>query len=72
MSNESVRSSQYLSISGAERLADAGVEPSVGSRGDAHDAALGSFMATEKKELIDSRRFGTRNPARLAPQWTAE
>jgi len=32
--------SQYLSIRYTERLADAGIEPSVGSIGDSHDNAL--------------------------------
>jgi len=39
----------------------------MGSRGDAYDnAAMESFMATIKKELIHRRRFKTRDEARLA------
>ncbi len=34
------RGSQYLSIRYSERLAEAGIEPSVGSRGDSYDNAL--------------------------------
>ncbi len=34
------RSVQYLSIRYTERLADAGIEPSVGSCGDSYDNAL--------------------------------
>ena len=38
-----------------------------GSRGDAYDnAAVESFMATIKKELIYRRTFKSRNAARLA------
>ncbi len=38
--HHSDRGSQYLSIRYIERLADAGVEPSVGSVGDSYDNAL--------------------------------
>ena len=38
--HHSDRGSQYLAIRYTERLADAGIEPSVGSRGDAYDNAL--------------------------------
>ena len=34
------RGSQYLSIKYTERLAQAGIEPSVGSVGDSYDNAL--------------------------------
>ena len=34
------RGSQYVSIRYSERLAEAGIEPSVGSRGDSYDNAL--------------------------------
>ena len=34
------RGSQYLSIRYSERLAEASIEPSVGSRGDSYDNAL--------------------------------
>ena len=38
--HHSDRGSQYLSMRYTERLADAGIEPSVGSRGDSYDNAL--------------------------------
>ena len=38
--HHSDRGSQYVSIRYSERLADAGIEPSVGSRGDSYDNAL--------------------------------
>ena len=38
--HHSDRGSQYLSIKYPERLADAGIEPSVGSVGDSYDTAL--------------------------------
>jgi len=38
--HHSDRGVQYLSIRHTERLADAGIEPSVGSRGDSYDNAL--------------------------------
>ena len=38
------RGVQYLSIRYTERLADAGIETSVGSRGDSYDNALAESM----------------------------
>src|SRR5439155_12073300 len=38
--HHSDRGVQYLSIRYTERLAEAGIEPSVGSRGDSYDNAL--------------------------------
>jgi len=44
---------QYLSIRYTERLAEAGIEPSVGSRGDAYDNAMAeSVIGLYKTELI--------------------
>ena len=41
--------------------------PSMGSRGDAYDnAAMESFMASIKTELINRRRFKTKDEARTA------
>lgn len=49
--------SQYTSIRYTERLADAGIEPSVGSVGDSYDNALAeSTMGLYKTELIEARR----------------
>lgn len=48
---------QYLSIRYADRLADAGIQLSVGSRGDAYDNALAeSVIGLFKTEVI--RRLG--------------
>jgi putative transposase len=38
--HHSDRGSQYVSIRYSERLAEAGIEPSVGSRGDSYDNAF--------------------------------
>src|SRR5581483_5196486 len=47
------RGAQYLSIRYTERLAEAGVVPSVGSKGDSYDNALAeSFNGLYKAELI--------------------
>lgn len=51
--HHSDRGSQYLSISYTERLAEAGIEPSVGSRGDSYDNALAeSVIGLYKTEVI--------------------
>jgi transposase InsO family protein len=50
-------STQYLSIRYTERLAEAGIEPSVGSRGDSYDNALAeTVIGLFKTEVI--RRDG--------------
>jgi hypothetical protein len=47
---------QYLSIRYTERLAEAGINASVGSRGDSYDnAAAASFNSLYKSELIHKR-----------------
>jgi transposase InsO family protein len=43
--HHSVSGSQYLSIRHSERLAEAGIEPSVGSKGDRYDNALAEMLA---------------------------
>jgi len=51
--HHSDRGSQYLSIRYTERLTQAGIEPSVGSRGDSYDNALAeSINGLYKAELI--------------------
>jgi transposase InsO family protein len=51
--HHSDRGSQYLSIRYSERLAEAGIEPSVGSRGDSYDNALAETInGLYKTELI--------------------
>ena len=50
------RGSQYVSIRYTERLAEAGIEPSVGSRGDSYDNALAETInGLYKAELIHRR-----------------
>jgi transposase InsO family protein len=54
--HHSDRGVQYLSIRYTERLAEAGIEPSVGSRGDSYDNALAeSVIGLYKTELIRQR-----------------
>ena len=54
--HHSDRGSQYLSICYSERLASAGVEPSVGSRGDSYDNALAeTIIGLYKTEVIRHR-----------------
>jgi putative transposase len=54
--HHSDRGVQYLAIRYTERLAEAGVVPSVGSRGDSYDNALAeSFNGLYKTELIRHR-----------------
>jgi putative transposase len=55
--HHSDRGTQYLAMRYTERLADAGIEPSVGSRGDSYDNALAeSVIGLFKTEVI--RRLG--------------
>jgi transposase InsO family protein len=62
------RGSQYVSIRYTERLADAGLEPSVGSRGDSYDNALAETInGLYKTELIHRRApWKTKEPLELA------
>jgi transposase InsO family protein len=54
--HHSDRGSQYVSIRYTERLAEAGIEPSVGSRGDSYDNALAeSINGLYKAEVINRR-----------------
>jgi putative transposase len=51
--HHSDRGTQYLSMRYTDRLAEAGIEPSVGSRGDSYDNALAeSVIGLFKTELI--------------------
>jgi len=48
-----LESTQYLSLRYTERLAQAGIEPSVGSKGDSYDNALAeTVIGLYKTELI--------------------
>ena len=54
--HHSDRGGQYLSIRYTERLAEAGIEPSVGSKGDSYDNALAeSVIGLYKTEVIRRR-----------------
>jgi len=72
--HHSDRGSQYVSIRYSERLADAGIEPSVGSRGDSYDNALAETInGLYKTELIHRRApWKTRQSLELATlEWVA-
>ena len=59
--------SQYTSLTFGQRLHDAGILASRGSRGDCYDNALmESFFATLECELLDGRAFPTHRLARTA------
>jgi transposase InsO family protein len=66
--HHSDRGSQYVSIRYTERLAEAGIEPSVGSRGDSYDNALAETInGLYKTELIHRRApWKTREAVELA------
>ncbi|MEC5215059.1 putative transposase, partial [Polaromonas sp. CG_9.5] len=54
--HHSDRGSQYVSIRYSERLAEAGIEPSVGSKGDSYDNALAETInGLYKTEVIHRR-----------------
>ena len=54
--HHSDRGSQYVSIRYSERLAEAGIEPSVGNKGDSYDNALAETInGLYKAELIHRR-----------------
>tara|TARA_R110002124_G_scaffold156286_1_gene323454 strand:- start:75 stop:587 length:513 start_codon:yes stop_codon:yes gene_type:complete len=66
--HHSDRGAQYVSIRYTERLAQAGIEPSVGSRGDSYDNALAETInGLYKAELIHRRApWRTRESVELA------
>lgn len=68
------RGSQYVSIRYSERLAEAGVEPSVGSKGDSYDNALAETInGLYKAELIHRRApWKTKDSLELATlEWVS-
>ena len=70
--HHSDRGSQYVSIRYSERLAEAGIEPSVGSKGDSYDNALAETInGLYKAELIHRRApWKTKESVELATlQW---
>jgi len=59
--------SQCTSIAFAERCKSAGIQPSMGSRGDCYDNAMcESFNATLECELLVKHRFRTQREAEAA------
>jgi len=65
--HHSDRGSQYTSVAFGQRCREMGVEPSMGSRGDAYDNAVAeSFFATLECELLARHRFKTQAEARVA------
>jgi len=72
--HHSDRGSQYVSIRYSERLAEAAIEPSVGSRGDSYDNALAETInGLYKAELIHRHTaWKTRESVELATlEWVA-
>ena len=72
--HHSDRGSQYVSIRYSERLTEAGIEPSVGSRGDSYDNALAETVnGLYKAEMIHRRApWKTRESVELATlEWVA-
>jgi transposase InsO family protein len=72
--HHSDRGSQYVSIRYSERLAEAGIQPSVGSIGDSYDNALAeSINGLYKAELIHRRApWKTREAVELATlEWVS-
>ena len=74
LTHHSDRGSQYVSIRYSERLAEAGIEPSVGSKGDSYDNALAETInGLYKAELIHRRApWTTRKSVEMATlEWVA-
>ena len=72
--HHSDRGSQYVSIRYSERLAEAGIEPSVGSKGDSYDNALAETInGLYKTELIHRRApWKTKEAVELATlEWVS-
>ena len=62
-----IESTQYLSVRYTERVAEAGLAGSVGSRGDSYDNALAeSAIGLYKTELIERRAWRTLEEVELA------
>ncbi|SRR6266498_3205473 len=62
-----VERGQYVSLIFGQRLRNAGIAQSMGSKGDCYDNAVcESFHATLEKELLRRRSFRTRQEARTA------
>lgn len=65
--HHSDRGSQYVSLRYSERLAEVGVAPSVGSKGDSYDNALAETInGLYKAEVIHRRRWHSLEEVELA------
>jgi len=65
--HHSDQGSQYTSVAFAQRCKSAGIQPSMGSRGDCYDNAMcESFNATLECELLVRHRFRTQREAEAA------
>jgi putative transposase len=74
LTHHSDRGSQYLSIRYSERLEEAGIQPSVGSKGDSYDNALAETInGLYKAEIIHKRGpWKTREAVELATlEWVS-
>ena len=68
--HHSDRGSQYVSIRYSERLAEAGIESSVGSKGDSYDNSLAEIInGLYKTELIHRRTPGRPRRPWNWPRW---
>ena len=66
--HHSDRGSQYLSMRYTDRLAEAGIAPSVGSRGDSYDNALAESTIGARRDPWDNDMF----PSGFRPEHTHE
>jgi len=65
--HHSDRGSQYTSFAFGKRCLEVGIRPSMGSAGDCYDNALAeSFFATLECELLERRKYRTREEAARA------
>lgn len=65
--HHSDRGSQYTSFAFGKRCREVGIRPSMGSAGDCYDNALAeSFFATLECELLERKKFRTREEAARA------
>ena len=72
--HHSDRGSQYVGLRYTERLAEAGIEPSVGSKGDSYDNALAETINGLYKAVIIPRRgpWRTKQAVELATlEWVS-
>lgn len=67
LTHHSDRGTQYVSIRYSERLAEAGIEPSVGSKGDSyHNALAETINRLYKAELIHRQSWKSREAVEMA------